>query len=60
MAWGTGKGGSSGGGSGANDGGKGKHDSGNKDFGKAKPSPDTHSAPTGGKHGKHGKDGKGK
>ncbi|MET8622709.1 hypothetical protein ABZW30_02920 [Kitasatospora sp. NPDC004669] len=55
MGWGTGKGGSSGGGSGSNDGGQGKHaDKNRKDFGTNKPSPDTTSAPAGGKHRKGG------
>ncbi|MGA5817830.1 hypothetical protein ACPC54_08235 [Kitasatospora sp. NPDC094028] len=52
MAWGTGKHGSSGGGSGPNDGGKGKHDSGNKDFGKDAPNHDHQSGKSTGKHGK--------
>ncbi|MER7772057.1 hypothetical protein [Kitasatospora sp. NPDC096140] len=53
MAWGIGKGGSSGGGSGSNDGGQGKR-AGDKDFGTSKPSPDSAKSPSGGKH--RGKD----
>ncbi|MGE7439997.1 hypothetical protein [Kitasatospora sp. NPDC001175] len=54
MAWGIGKGGSSGGGSGSNDGGEGKH-AGKKDFGKDTPNKDHQSGSSGNKHGK-GKD----
>ncbi|MFJ1938845.1 MULTISPECIES: hypothetical protein [unclassified Kitasatospora] len=57
MGWGTGKDGSSGGGSGDNDGGQGKH-AGDKDFSTAPQNQDHQSRKAGGKHGKGGDENK--
>lgn len=51
MGWGTGKGGSSGGGTGSNDGGQGKH-SGDKDPGTSAPNQDSQKSKPAPKRGK--------